>query len=204
MGDHNVIAEVSEILVAVLDEAVRDLDVGGVERPRAILDDLSGTVANSPPKLTLFLYEIAEDAASRNRGTIRVEPATTNGPVTVRKPPMALVLRYLITAWGGDQPTQQRMLGRALEALYNDAIIDGAQLTGSPPGSLAGSTDALHLTLTPLTLDQKSYVWFALQKPYRLSLNYEVRVVNLDALDRPAAPAVTSRATDAQRIGSRR
>jgi hypothetical protein len=198
MGDHNVIADVSEILLAVLRDAIGDL--GGVERPQAILDDLSGTIPVSPPKLTVFLYEIAEDVASRNRSTIRVEPTAADPRAGVRKPPMALVLRYLITAWGGDQLTQHRMLGRAMEALYNDAIIDGGQLGGS----LAGATDALHLTLTPLTLDQKSYVWFALQKPYRLSLNYEIRVVNLDAAARVAARPVTALATGAEQLRSRR
>lgn len=198
MGDHNVIADVSEILLAVLRDAIGDL--GGVERPQAVLDDLSGTVPVSPPKLTLFLYEIAEDVASRNRPNIRVEPSDADPRAGVRKPPMALVLRYLITAWGGDQLTQHRMLGRAMEALYNDAILDGGQLTGS----LAGGVDALHLTLTPLTLDQKSYVWFALQKPYRLSLNYEVRVVNLDAAARVAARPVTALATAADQLRNRR
>jgi hypothetical protein len=198
VGDHNVIADVSEILLALLTDAIGDL--GGIERPLAILDDLSGTIPVSPPKLTLFLYEIAEDPASRNRANIRVEPSGADPRVGVRKPPMALVLRYLITAWGGDQLTQHKMLGRAMEALYNDAIVEGGELTGS----LAGTTDSLHLTLTPLTLDQKSYVWFALQKPYRLSLNYEVRVVNLDAAARAEVRPVTARATDADLLRNRR
>ncbi|MET0415895.1 MAG: DUF4255 domain-containing protein [Actinoplanes sp.] len=189
MGDHNVISDVSEILVAVLRDAIRDLDDD--QPPQAILDDLSDTVPVSPPKLTLFLYEIAEDPSVRNRPPVRIEPAGGDPRSGSRKPPMALILRYLITAWGGDQVTQHKMLGRAMEALYNDAIIDGGQLGGS----LAGTTDALHLTLTPLTLDQKSYVWFALQKPYRLSLNYEVRVVNLDATAQAGVRPVTARRT---------
>jgi hypothetical protein len=198
VGDYNVVADVSEILLAVLQDAIGDLD--GVERPLAILDDLSGTMAVRPPKLTLFLYEIAEDVASRNRPNIRVEPTDADPQIRFRKPPMALVLRYLVTAWGGDQVTQHRMLGRALEALYNDAIIDGGRLTGS----LAGMVDALHLTLTPLTLDQKSYVWFALQKPYRLSLNYEVRVVNLDAAARASVRPVTALSSTADQMAGRR
>ncbi|BBH69388.1 hypothetical protein ACTI_60730 [Actinoplanes sp. OR16] len=193
MGDHNVIADVSEILLGVLQDAVRPLGTG---EPYAVLDDLSGTVPTNPAKLSLFLYEIAEDPASRNRACIRVDPIGDDPRTRVRKPPMALILRYLITAWGGNQITQHQMLGRALEALYNDAILTGSRLGKS----LAGSTDSLHLTLTPLTLDQKSYVWFALQKPYRLSLNYEVRVVNLQAGERPGTGVVTGRALDSGRL----
>ena len=85
------------------------------------------------PKLTVFLYEIAEDPTSRNRPPVRSLPP--DAPTT-RKPPMALLLRYLITPWGGDQLTQHRMIGRALQAFYDDAILDGEELTGS----LAAST----------------------------------------------------------------
>ncbi|MEV6345876.1 DUF4255 domain-containing protein [Actinoplanes sp. NPDC051851] len=184
MGNYGVIADVSEIIRDALSTALRDLLP---IRTEAELNDLSDTVSPDPPKLTIFLYEIAEDAASRNRAPVRSDPS--QGAPTVRKPPMALVLRYLITAWGGDAPTQQRMLGKALETFYDNAILAGAQLSGT----LAAGTDALHFMLTPLSLDQKAWVWYAIQKPYRLSLNYEVRVVNLDsAVDLPVVP-VSSR-----------
>lgn len=184
MGDYSVIGDVSTIIKDTLNDALTVLGPGVT----AELNDLSEPIQADGAKLTIFLYEVAEDAASRNRAPVRGEPTT--GGQTVRKPPMALVLRYLITAWGGDPVTQHRMLGKALETFYDNAILSGAQLSGS----LAASTDALHFTLTPLTLDQKSYVWFAIQKPYRLSLNYEVRVVNLDStVDLPVVP-VASRA----------
>ncbi|GAB7044488.1 MULTISPECIES: Pvc16 family protein [Catenuloplanes] len=182
MGDHNVIADVSTTLRDVLNAALSPMGIA------AELNDLSEPVQYPTPKLTIFLYEIAEDPASRNRPPVRVEPVA-GSPLRTRKPPMALLLRYLFTAWGGDQVTQHQMLGRVMQTLYDDAIFNGAQLGGG----LAGSTDALHLTLTPLTLDQKSYVWYALQKPYRLSLNYEVRVVNLDSTTESAASPVLRR-----------
>jgi uncharacterized protein DUF4255 len=174
MGDFGVVADVSTIIVDRLTRALRDL---GTEdgAPMAVLSDL-----DKPPEgvvaLTVFLYEIAEDPTSRNRPPVRSLPPN---PPTTRKPPMALLLRYLITPWGGSQVTQHQMIGRALQVFYDDAIWAGEELTGS----LAGTTDALQFTLTPLTLDQKSWIWYAIQKPYRLSLNYEVRVVNLDSLD---------------------
>lgn len=187
MGDYNVIGDVSSILEKTLTDALVVLHP--VEPPVAILADLTEQIQVNPPKLTVFLYEIAEDATSRNRPPVRSEPAGSAGQVVNRKPPMALLLRYLLTAWGGDQVTQHRMLGRAMQALYDNAIIIGPRLTGS----LAGGTDALHLTFTQLVLDQKSWVWFALQKPYRLSLNYEVRVVNLESTVDIAARPVLSR-----------
>jgi hypothetical protein len=185
VGDYNAIADVSSILQDTLNAALANLEPAGLT---ADLNDLTGTIPTNPPRVTIFLYDISEDAASRNRPHIRAEPTGAAGPQVSRKPPMALLLRYLITAWGGDQITQHRMLGRVMQTLYDDAILDGGQLTGS----LAGTTDALHVTCTQLTLDQKSWVWFALQKPFRLSLNYEVRVVNLEStVDIPARPVLS-------------
>lgn len=183
MGDFGVVADVSAIVV---DRLTRALEGLSPEKLFAELHDLSEPVQTDVPKLTVFLYEIAEDPTSRNRPPVRSLPP--DAP-TSRKPPMALLLRYLITPWGGDQLTQHRMIGRALQVFYDDSILDGEELTGS----LAASTDTLHVTLTPLTLDQKSWVWYAIQKPYRLSLNYEIRVVNLDSLDVSALRLVSSR-----------
>ncbi|RBQ15000.1 DUF4255 domain-containing protein [Spongiactinospora rosea] len=173
MGDFGVVADVSTIIVDRLRRALADVRPGPVT---AELNDLSEPVQVDQAKLTVFLYEIAEDPTSRNRPHVRTLPPAAP---TSRKPPMALLLRYLITPWGGNQETQHQMIGRALQVFYDDAIWAGEELTGS----LAGTADALQFTLTPLTLDQKSWIWYAIQKPYRLSLNYEVRVVNLDSLD---------------------
>lgn len=178
MGDYTVIGEVSKLIERTLQAAVKSV----ASTAEARLDDLSKNVSDSSPLLTIFLYEIAEDPPSRNRPHVRPDPAN---PQVVRKPPMALLLRYLVTAWGGDPETQHRLLGVALRTFYDEAIFAGTRLTGG----LAAGADALHFTLTPLTLDQKSLIWYAIQKPYRLSLNYEVRVVNLDATaDLPASP----------------
>jgi len=184
MGDFGVVADVSSIIVGRLNRALAGVSPG--EDLYAELHDLSKPVQTDTAKLTVFLYEIAEDPTSRNRPPVRSLPPD---PPTRRKPPMALLLRYLVTPWGGDQLTQHRMIGRALQSLYDDAILDGEELTGS----LAGGLDALHVTLTPLTLDQKSWVWYAIQQPYRLSLNYEIRVVNLDSLDVSQLQLVRSR-----------
>lgn len=175
MGDFGVVTDVSTIIKDRLTAALVGLGAGEQD-PIAILSDLVENPSTQPPTLTVFLYEIAEDPTSRNRPPVRSLPP--DAPTT-RKPPMALLLRYLITPWGGSPETQHQMIGRALQVFYDDAIWAGEDLTGG----LAGGTDALHFTLTPLTLDQKSWIWYAIQKPYRLSLNYEVRVVNLDSLD---------------------
>jgi hypothetical protein len=182
VADFGVIGDVSAALVAVLDGQLSSL----TPPARAQLSDLD-TVPTGLA-LTVTLYEILEDPTSRNRPPVR----ESNGVVTTRKPPMALLLRYLLTPWGGDQASEQRMVGRAMQVLYDDAILDGLQLQGG----LRGSRDTLKLTLAQLTLEERTRVWWAFQRPYRLSLNYEVRVVNLDATTSHPIEPVRSRTLD--------
>ncbi|CAB3778745.1 hypothetical protein LMG28614_00712 [Paraburkholderia ultramafica] len=172
MPDFSVVASVSETLQTVLSKAVSKLDDPA---PTAEIHDLQGNIPTTPARLTIFLFEVSEDPSARNKPRVR----EVSGPnVTLTKPPMALVLRYLITAWGGDRLTEHRLLARALQVLYDGAIVSGPDLQGV---SLKNSTEVLKITLAPLTLEERTRVWFALARPYRLSLSYEVRVVNLDS-----------------------
>ena len=85
-----------------------------------------------------------------------------------------------------------------MQALYDEAILGGTMLLGG----LQGSTDTLKITLIPLTLEDRSRVWYAIQKPYRLSVNYEIRVVNLDATEELRDEVVQSRTLDAALMAS--
>jgi len=189
MADYSVIADVSETLQTVLTDALSTLAPGP---PVAELHDLSGPVATNPPRITLFLYEVMEDPTVRNRPATR---SITPPNLTEEKPPMPLLLRYLLTPWSGDILTDQRMLGRALQVLYDGAILSGPQLSGG----LAGTSDALKLKLAPLTLEDRSRVFAATQERYHLSVTYEVRVVNLDPINQQQHVPVRER----QLIGAR-
>ncbi len=183
MPDFDVISDVSATLRKALDDALAGTPLAGTI---VQVDNLADGIATSPPRLTVFLYELAEDPSQRNRPHRRID---VGGTYQVRKPPMPLLLRYLITAWAGDMATEQSLLGRTLQVLYDGAILAGAQLQGS----LGGTDEAVKVTLVPLTLEEKSRVWYAIQKPYRLSLNYEVRVIDLDPTSFDTAAPVTTR-----------
>lgn len=186
MSDFSVISEVSESLRTVLDGALGTL----APVPLVQLHDLRGNIPDIPARLTIFLYDVMEDPSVRNRP--RVRGVTPPDELTSRKPPMALTLRYLLTPWSDDRATDYLILGRTMQALYDDAILNGPQLVGN----LATSSESFKITLAPLTLDERSRIWFAIQKPYRLSVAYEVRVVNLDALAEDRGHPVTSRRLD--------
>lgn len=187
MADFGVIAAVSETLQTVLTNALSTL--GPPPAPIAQVHDLQGNIPTNPAQLTIFLFETGEDPSARNRARVRGVAAPD---LTLRKPPMAFLLRYLLTAWSGDRLTDHMILGRAMQVLYDGAILSGPDLQGS----LAGTDDALKITLAPLSLEERTRVWHAVQKPYRLSVSYEIRVVNLDTEQQGLLTPVRRRTLD--------
>jgi Pvc16 N-terminal domain len=165
-----VVLDVSNTLVAAINGAVADLFAPNTTI--AAVNDLSEpTTTTSPlPPITVFLYEIMEDPASRNLPLVQ---QTQNKTVVVSLPPMALQLNYLITPWTLNFDTDQRLLGRVLRLFYENAIMSGPQLQGV----LASSADSLKITLHQISLEDRTRIWFALERPYRTSLSYGVRVV---------------------------
>ena len=83
-----------------------------------------------------------------------------------------------------------------VQFFYNHPIITGPDLVGQgaeTDAGLAGSAEALKITMAPITLEDRTRIWSAVQQIYRLSLTYEVRVVNVDATAGDAVPNVGSR-----------
>jgi hypothetical protein len=184
MANADVISAVSATLESRLTAGLKSL--GGLNPPVAELNDLVAPVTEDPPRVTLFLYQILEDASVRNRAGIG---RVVNGQVQRRKAPLGLRLQYMITAWGGDRHSEQRMLGRVLQVLYDDAILDGGDLTGV----LAGSDARIDISLSPIELEDRARVWSAIGQTYRLSINYEARVVDIDAETEIGATPVRER-----------
>jgi hypothetical protein len=173
VADFTAVDQVSRALQRVLTVALEAVDED--DPPIARLHNLQPPPAGQPPVLTLFLYEISEDHTLRNRGPERVlETVEGEQRYRMTRASMPLVLRYLVTAWAADRNTEHLMIGRTMQVLYERQVRRGADL--DPELDLP----FLSITLAPLTLEERTRVWWAIQQPYRLSLNYEVRVVDVD------------------------
>jgi Pvc16 N-terminal domain len=183
MPDSTVIGDVSLTIQSVLHDALVSLD------PQFIVDvsDLQGNISTTPQHLTIFLFEVVEDPSAKNRPPLREVDAQNHA--FLRKTPIALLLRYMFTPWSGDRITDQRIVGKVIETLYDNANLAGAQLQGG----LAGTDSVLNVNMAPITLEDRTRVWYSVQKPYRLSLTYEVRVVKLDSTSRRRVTPVTTR-----------
>ena len=183
MANFEVIAAVSDTMKAVLKDALT------TSIPTAAVEFLDVDAPPATETLTIFLFEVGEDPSARNHARVReTEPPN----MKIRKPPMALLLRYMMTAWGGDQLTQQKILGRTLQALYDKPILSGIDLQGV----LQNTDETLKVTLSSLNLEERTRVWQSVQKPYHLSIYYEVRVVNLDSAEGISMKPVTRRTAE--------
>jgi hypothetical protein len=193
VANFEVIAAVSETLRTTLKQAlgssINSIGILDISLADVAVEFLDVDQAPSAKTLTIFLYEVGEDPSARNHPRVR----DTDPPdFKIRKPPLALLLRYLLTPWGGDQLTQQKILGRTMQVLYDRAILGGLDLQGV----LRNTDEMLKVTLTPLSLEERARAWNAMQKAYRLSVAYEVRVVNIDSVEAVGFTPVTRRTSD--------
>jgi hypothetical protein len=124
--------------------------------------------------LSVWLYRVARDEDVLNAPPERLDASTE------RRTPLPLRLHYLITpiadadvAVGPD--TEQRMLGRVLQAFYDTPRFTGPLLGGS----FAGTRVELCARLEPMSLEEITRVWDALDATYQLSVSYEVTVVRI-------------------------
>ena len=182
MSRHQVIRRVGEELRRVLIDAFEaDPNVGplfpsGVDQKVSLAPPVTEDPATAPAPLSLWLYQVSENEYLRNR------PQAVASDGTLRRPPLALSLNYLVTpvakpgpGSGGPPAAElhsQELLGKVLETFHDNAIIalvDGAV------------AEELHLALCRMTIVELSEVWEALRQPYRLSVCYRVNVARIDS-----------------------
>lgn len=136
------------------------------------------------PQLNLFLYQTSVNAAWRNQDL----PTQTRGG-ELGRPPLALNLHYLLTAYGETDSISHRVLGAAMGVLHDHPLLSREELRDALPGSGVGEQfERLRVTPLPLSVDDLSKLWTALQTQYRVSAGYEVTVVLIDSLGAARAP----------------
>lgn len=125
--------------------------------------------------LSLWLYQVVRDEQRLNLPPERISATE------LRPPPLPLRLHYLLTPVkenkDGSPETEQLILGKVLQAFHSRPIFRGTDLAAE----FAGTEAELHVRLEPLSLEEITRVWQALDEPYQLSVSYEVSLVNIDA-----------------------
>ena len=191
------IGAVSAVLRNLLDNGLVDIgaplspvNVTAVAPDRVDLED-----TDAPPSLNLFLYR-----TSPNQGWAQVGlPGFDGNGTRVSRPPLALNLHYLLTAYGTSDFQAEILLGYAMHLLHERPVLDRAAirraLDPSPLGpsilppafqaltasDLADQLESVTLTQEPMDTEEMSRLWSAIQAHYRPTASYLASVVLIEA-----------------------
>jgi hypothetical protein len=189
MSDYTVIAELGDSLVSVLfSELHGDPQISGLidSEDRISLESPADLENNDSVRLSIYLYRILENPYMKNQLPV----AGPGGGL--RKAPLTLDLYYLLTPLVGTPREQQIVLGKTMQILYDRTILEGPDLAGS----LGASREDIRVILNPVSLEELTRVWQALEIPYRLSVCYLARVIIADSRqEQLGQPVVTRRIT---------
>jgi hypothetical protein len=148
---------------------------------------------NDTVRLSVYLYRIVEDPYSKNRPPIRDDRGF------LEKPPLTLDLYYLVTPLLGLPRDQQIVLGKTMQVLYDHSTLEATDLVGS----LKASGEPVRVILNPVSLEELTRVWQALEMSYRLSVCYVVRVAVMSSTQQETfTPVVETEANFAARESS--
>jgi hypothetical protein len=174
VSDYTVIAEVGEALVRVLWEEIQ------LDPQVSLLIDNENRISLQSPKelaednsvrLSIYLYRIVEDPFLKNQSMAALEGRRH------RVAPLALDLCYLVTPLVGTPREQQIVLGKLMQVFYDRALLEGTDLSAG----MAEAGEEVRVVLNPVTLEETTRVWQALEMSYRLSVCYIVRVALVDS-----------------------
>lgn len=147
--------------------------------------------------VNLFLYRLTESPFASNVNW----PGDRSRPGGTKRPPLALTLHYLLTAYAAkssttaqDDITAHQILGNAMAILHDYPVLndihDGefdAELDQHFPAELRDAYEKIKITRAPITMEEYSKIWTGLGKAYRLSAAYDVSLVQIAPLVSAAA-----------------
>lgn len=178
MSSPSAIAAVTSTLRNLLTSAAHEdpelLDTTVTTRPPAVARQ--GNEAN---QLNLFLYSTSVNTAFSNAP---MPGQVKNGESGI--PPLALVLKYLITAYGRDNDDiyGHRLMGRSMIALHDHPVLGRAEIEAALTDTdLQNQVERVRITHDSLSVDEMSKLWTSFQSEYRLSTGYEVSVVLIES-----------------------
>nr|MBA4158635.1 DUF4255 domain-containing protein [Gemmatimonadota bacterium] len=198
------LAAVTAVLKDLLDNALIDQSVsaavGGSVTVSALPPDRIETGENEKPRLNLFLYQVAPNAALRNLDL----PSRDDRGGRRSNPPLALNLHYLLSAYSALDFEAEILLGYAMLMLHETpalsrGAIRRALAAPSPVGGgmlppalgalvasdLAEQMELVKLAPHALNTEEISRLWAAFGAKYRPSAAYMATVVLIER-DLPA------------------
>jgi hypothetical protein len=194
----------SYLAIGAVTKAVAELLSKKMNKP-ALLGNAVPKVTALPPDdervgendgVNLFLYRLSVNPFFSNTGW----RGDKQNPSGAKRPPLALTLHYLLTAYAKkadgaslDDITAHQLLGNAMTILHEYPVLndvhDGdfdASLDAQFAPELRDSFEKIKVSIVPTTTTEEfSKIWTGFSKGIRLSVLYEVSLAQIA----PAAPS---------------
>lgn len=208
MSNALALGAVTAVLKDLLDNALVDHSVtaaiGGTVTVSALPPDRIEVGDNEVPRLNLFLYQVAPNAALRNADL----PTYDGRGRRAARPVLALDLHYLLSAYSAQDFQAEILLGYAMQLLHErpmltrEAIratlaapspVDGGilppALNALSAARLADQMETVKLAPLSMNTEEMSKLWTAFQAKYRPSVAYVATVVLIES-ELPAVAAL--------------
>lgn len=176
----------SPLAISAVTLTLRNLLTDVAHEDAELLDTL---VTTKPPgaaregitanQLNIFLYSTSVDTAFSN---LPMPGQSKNGESGI--PPLALVLKYLITAYGraNDDVSGHRLMGHSMIALHDHPLLGRSEIQEALPDTdLHNQVERVRIAHDVLSVDEMSRLWSSFQSEYSLSTGYEVSVLLIES-----------------------
>ena len=180
LGDEGDDTMSASTAIGMVSESLRNLLVNEMTiTPSVPVTVLAPDETGGDRRINLFLYRILENPTLKNLDW----QVKRGNPALIVPPPLSLNLYYLVTPYAPNDPqtgnaTAHEILGEAMRVFHEHAIVPQDVLV---PG-LHNAREQIKIMLNPLDPDELGRVWSTFSHPFRLSVMYEVSVVQLELL----------------------
>lgn len=166
--------------IGMVSESLRNLLVGEMTLTPAVnVTILAPDETGGDRRINLFLYKAQENPSLKN-----LDWQVKRGePTRLVPPPLSLNLFYLMTSYAPNDPqtgnsTAHEILGEAMRVFYENPFVPQDYLVDG----LKDARERIKIIQNTVNLDELSQVWSTFTQPFRLSILYEISVVQLDML----------------------
>ncbi|MGH2674143.1 MAG: DUF4255 domain-containing protein [Actinomycetota bacterium] len=195
------LAAVTAVLKDLLNNGLIDHDagtsVGAISVTSLPPDRIPVTAGQEQTLLNLFLYTVTPNAGWRNEGL----PSMNGRGNPTSNPPLALDLHYLLSAYASDELHAEILLGYGMQLFHETPVLtrDAVRTALGPPlpvpdggglppalqaltaSELADQVELIKITPEPMSTEDMSKVWAALQAHYRPTTAYRASVVLIES-----------------------
>ncbi len=175
MATYHAIAATGEAILGVLKAASPQPDFAHAEFKLYQSNDFQNTPITEG--VSLYLYQVEVNTTRRNL------PARVEANGQRFRPSLPLDLHYMLIPWAQNAVKQQWLLGWAMRALEDTAILPAELLNHyGTGGDIFHPYEAVEVICEPLALQEIVNIWDAFKPNLQLSVAYVARMVSIDSL----------------------